>query len=41
VIQRVGDRVFGLTDWHRDGAAAEYVAVEARNLAHVPGLGDV
>ncbi|MFI0483411.1 NADP-dependent oxidoreductase [Actinomadura sp. 9N215] len=32
----VGDRVFGLTDWHRDGAAAEYVAVEARNLAPVP-----
>lgn len=32
----VGDRVFGLTDWHRDGAAAEYVAVEARNLAHLP-----
>ncbi|MFG3440631.1 NADP-dependent oxidoreductase [Nonomuraea sp. NPDC047897] len=35
-----GDRVFGLTDWHRDGAAAEYVAVEARNLAVIPdGLG--
>ncbi|TMR01064.1 NADP-dependent oxidoreductase [Actinomadura soli] len=32
----VGDRVFGLTDWHRDGAAAEYVAVEARNLAAMP-----
>ncbi|MFI0372415.1 NADP-dependent oxidoreductase [Actinomadura sp. 1N219] len=32
----VGDRVFGLTDWHRDGAAAEYVAVEARNLALLP-----
>ncbi|GAA2606071.1 NADP-dependent oxidoreductase [Actinomadura fulvescens] len=32
----VGDRVFGLTDWHRDGAAAEYVAVEARNLAPIP-----
>jgi NADPH:quinone reductase-like Zn-dependent oxidoreductase len=32
----VGDRVFGLTDWHRDGAAAEYVAVEARNLARMP-----
>jgi NADPH:quinone reductase-like Zn-dependent oxidoreductase len=29
----VGDEVFGLTDWYRDGAAAEYVAVEARNLA--------
>ncbi|MFI1912477.1 NADP-dependent oxidoreductase [Nocardia sp. NPDC020380] len=32
----VGDRVFGLTDWHRDGAAAEFVAVEARNLAKMP-----
>jgi NADPH:quinone reductase-like Zn-dependent oxidoreductase len=32
----VGDEVFGLTDWYRDGAAAEYVAVEARNLAHRP-----
>lgn len=32
----VGDRVFGLTDWHRDGAAAEYVAVEARDLARMP-----
>ncbi|NRQ40600.1 NADP-dependent oxidoreductase [Nonomuraea sp. NN258] len=32
----VGDRVFGLTDWHRDGAAAHYVAVEARNLAPIP-----
>ncbi|HEX2313214.1 MAG TPA: NADP-dependent oxidoreductase [Thermomonospora sp.] len=32
----VGDRVFGLTDWHRDGAAAEYVAVEARNLTRMP-----
>jgi NADPH:quinone reductase-like Zn-dependent oxidoreductase len=33
---RVGDEVFGLTDWYRDGAAAEYVAVEARNLAPKP-----
>ena len=32
----VGDRVFGLTDWHRDGAAAELVAVEARDLAVLP-----
>jgi NADPH:quinone reductase-like Zn-dependent oxidoreductase len=32
----VGDRVFGLTDWRRDGTAAEYVAVEARNLAPLP-----
>ena len=29
----VGQRVFGLTDWARDGTLAEYVAVEARNLA--------
>jgi NADPH:quinone reductase-like Zn-dependent oxidoreductase len=28
--------VYGLTDWYRDGAAAEYVAVEARNLAPKP-----
>ena len=33
----VGQRVFGLTDWHRDGTLAEYVAVEARNLASLPG----
>jgi NADPH:quinone reductase-like Zn-dependent oxidoreductase len=32
----VGDEVYGLTDWYRDGAAAEYVAVEARNLARRP-----
>jgi len=29
----IGQRVFGLTDWYRDGTLAEYVAVEARNLA--------
>jgi NADPH:quinone reductase-like Zn-dependent oxidoreductase len=33
----VRQRVFGLTDWHRDGTLAEYVAVEARNLAPLPG----
>jgi NADPH:quinone reductase-like Zn-dependent oxidoreductase len=33
----VGQRVFGLTDWTRDGTLAEYVAVEARNLAALPG----
>jgi NADPH:quinone reductase-like Zn-dependent oxidoreductase len=33
----VGEEVYGLTDWYRDGAAAEYVAVEARNLAAKPG----
>ena len=32
----VGDEVFGLTDTLRDGAAAEYVAVEARNVAPKP-----
>jgi len=32
----VGQRVFGLADWHRDGALAEYVAIEARNLALLP-----
>jgi NADPH:quinone reductase-like Zn-dependent oxidoreductase len=33
----VGQRVFGLTDWTRDGSLAEYAAVEARNLAPLPG----
>ena len=33
----VGQRVFGLTDSYRGGALAEYVAVEARNLAPLPG----
>ena len=28
----VGQRVFGLTDWVRDGTLADYVAVEARKL---------
>ena len=32
----VDDEVYGLTDWYRDGTAAEYVAVEARNLAQKP-----
>jgi NADPH:quinone reductase-like Zn-dependent oxidoreductase len=32
----VGDEVFGLTDQLRDGAAAEYVVVEARNVAPKP-----
>jgi NADPH:quinone reductase-like Zn-dependent oxidoreductase len=32
----IGDAVYGLTDWYRDGAAADYVAVEARNLALKP-----
>src|ERR1700742_1409841 len=33
----VGRRVFGLTDWTRDGTLAEFVVVEARNLAPLPG----
>jgi NADPH:quinone reductase-like Zn-dependent oxidoreductase len=33
----VGQRVFGLTDWYRDGSLAESAAVEARNLAPLPG----
>ncbi|MFD8078706.1 NADP-dependent oxidoreductase [Streptomyces sp. NPDC059718] len=32
----VGQRVFGLADWTRNGSLAEYVAVEARNLAPLP-----
>src|SRR5205823_4946420 len=32
----LGQRVFGLTDWYRDGTLAGYVAVEARNLAPLP-----
>jgi NADPH:quinone reductase-like Zn-dependent oxidoreductase len=33
----VGQRVFGLADWARNGSLAEYTAVEARNLAPLPG----
>ncbi len=33
----VGQRVFGLADWYRDGTLAEHVAMEARNLAPLPG----
>src|SRR5438067_8610845 len=33
----IGQRVFGLADWHRDGTLAEYLAIEARNLAPLPG----
>jgi NADPH:quinone reductase-like Zn-dependent oxidoreductase len=33
----VGQRVFGLADWHRDGTLAAYIAIEARNLAPLPG----
>jgi NADPH:quinone reductase-like Zn-dependent oxidoreductase len=33
----LGQRVFGLSDWHRDGTLAEFVAIESRNLAPLPG----
>src|SRR5262245_43677960 len=33
----VGQRVFGLADCHRDGTLAEHIAIEARNLAPLPG----
>src|SRR6201985_3093790 len=33
----IGQRVFGLADWYRDGTLAEYVAMESRNLAPLPG----
>src|SRR5262249_5336369 len=36
----VGDEVYGLADQLRDGAAAEYIAVEARNLAPKPSTVD-
>ena len=32
----LGQRVFGLADWTRNGTLAEYVAIEARNLAPLP-----
>ncbi|HEX3426230.1 MAG TPA: NADP-dependent oxidoreductase [Acidimicrobiales bacterium] len=32
----VGQRVFGLIPWSRNGSLAEYTAVEARNLAPLP-----
>ncbi len=33
---RVGDAVFGLADFYRDGAAADYVAMRASDLANKP-----
>src|SRR4029078_13071933 len=33
----VGQRVFGLTDSYRGGGLAEYVTIEARHLAPLPG----
>ncbi|MFL5584832.1 MAG: NADP-dependent oxidoreductase [Gemmatimonadaceae bacterium] len=35
--QSVGQRVFGIADWYRDGTLAEFIAIEARNLAPLPG----
>jgi len=32
-----GQRVFGLADWYRDGSLSEFIAIEARNLAPLPG----
>ena len=32
--------MFGLADWNRDGTLAEYVAMEARNLAALPASVD-
>ncbi|MFF4230967.1 NADP-dependent oxidoreductase [Streptomyces sp. NPDC001820] len=32
----VGQRVFGLTDWTRNGSLAEFTAVEARSLSPLP-----
>ncbi|WP_407563953.1 NADP-dependent oxidoreductase [Streptomyces sp. 184] len=32
----VGQRVYGLTDWTRNGSLAQFTAVEARNLAPLP-----
>src|SRR3954447_18526757 len=33
----VGQRVFGLADWYRDGPLGDYVAIGARTLAPLPG----
>ncbi|WP_019831883.1 NADP-dependent oxidoreductase [Sphingomonas sp. PR090111-T3T-6A] len=33
----IGQRVFGLTDSYRSGSLAEYIAIETRNLAPLPG----
>lgn len=33
----IGQRVLGLSDWYRDGSLAEYITIEARNLAPLPG----
>jgi NADPH:quinone reductase-like Zn-dependent oxidoreductase len=36
----VGDEVYGLIDGYRDGAAAEYIAIEARDVAPKPATLD-
>src|SRR3954454_21374176 len=36
----VGQRVFGLADWYRDGTLAEYVAIEARTLGPLRGAAE-
>jgi len=36
----VGDEVYGLIDGYRDGAAAEYIAIEARDIAPKPATID-
>jgi NADPH:quinone reductase-like Zn-dependent oxidoreductase len=36
----VGDEVYGLIDGYRDGAAAEYIAIEARDVAPKPNAID-
>src|SRR5690348_8340022 len=33
----IRQRVFGLTNWYRDGTLAKYVGVEARDLTPLPG----
>ncbi|QGN33231.1 NADP-dependent oxidoreductase [Microlunatus sp. Gsoil 973] len=33
----VGQRVLGISDWHRDGTLAEYLAIEARDCTPLPG----
>lgn len=33
----LGQRVFGIADWYRNGTLAEYIAIEARSLAPLPG----
>jgi len=37
LLSATRQRVFGLADWYRDGTLAEYLAIEARNLAPLPG----